>query len=205
MFVKEPGIYSFECQLDVNKKLISNQLNITESKLPVAEFTYYLAKETNNYAIVQFNATKIENEKSYNWSLGNSMISTISNPTYTFTETGNYTIHMEAVTNDGCSSITTKNISIQLTNELFVPTAFTPNNDGVNDRIKLLGIPASTKLSFMIFNEWGQLVYSSTSAADSWDGTYKGEPSNAGNYSYLLTITLNGVEQSLKGIITLIK
>ena len=59
--------------------------------------------------------------------------------------------------------------------------------------------------NLMIFNEWGHLDFSTTSATDAWDGTYKGELANAGNYSYLLDITLNGEEQHVKGIITLIR
>ena len=98
-----------------------------------------------------------------------------------------------------------KEVPVTLTTELFIPTAFTPNGDGLNDKIKMMGISPTTKLNLLIFNEWGHLVFSTTSATDTWDGTYKGEPANAGNYSYLLDIELNGEPQKVKGIITLIR
>lgn len=70
--------------------------------------------------------------------------------------------------------------------EFYVPNAFSPNNDGVND---VFGIEAQCNLieyTLKIFNRWGEVLYESNNMNDVWDGTYKGELVPVGVYFYLL-------------------
>lgn len=64
------------------------------------------------------------------------------------------------------------------------PTAFTPNNDGINDcwRVNLPGI--TTTYQLLIFNRWGQQVFSTTDAHKCWDGYFNGVPQPVGTYVY---------------------
>ena len=57
---------------------------------------------------------------------------------------------------------------------LYIPTAFTPNGDGVNDKF---GVKAQNIIDFnlRIFNRWGELVFESDNISDLWDGKYQGE------------------------------
>jgi gliding motility-associated-like protein len=205
IYIKESGNYHFVCAIDANKTLISDTHTYTKQNLPVVDFTYLELKKSNSYALIQFTASKIQSDYNYSWKLNEKEVASIYNPAFTFNESNNNQVQLTIKDKYLCESTLIKNVPVYLTTELFVPTAFTPNGDGVNDKIKLLGIPATTTLNLLIFNEWGHLVFSTTSALDSWDGTYKGEPANAGNYSYLLDITLNGELQHVKGIITLIR
>ena len=91
-------------------------------------------------------------------------------------------------------------------NALFIPNAFTPNNDGRNDELKLAGRGIS-KLNYLrIFNRWGQLVYESTDFTESWDGTFNGKLCEPEVFDYLLEAVCSTGETIRKqGNITLIR
>ena len=69
--------------------------------------------------------------------------------------------------------------------DLLLPKAFTPNNDGLND---LYGISndfiVQELVSFEIFDRWGELIFSTLNKNDGWDGYFKGQPVNPGMYLY---------------------
>ena len=205
VYIKEGGKYYFVCKIDANKSLYSDTHTYVKRPLPQPDFTSVELKKSNSYALIQFTATKTQADYSYTWNLNGKEVATIYNPAFTFNETSNNQIQLTIKDQYHCQNSILKNVPVALTTELFIPTAFTPNGDGLNDKIKMMGISPTTKLNLLIFNEWGHLVFSTTSATDTWDGTYKGDPANAGNYSYLLDIELNGEPQKVKGIITLIR
>ena len=90
--------------------------------------------------------------------------------------------------------------------ELFVPNAFSPNNDGSNDLLSIYGGACLLEMEFVVYDRWGEEVYRSTDATKSWDGMYKGQELNAGVYVYYLRGTLyNGNPVSLEGNISLIR
>ena len=88
---------------------------------------------------------------------------------------------------------------------MFVPSAFTPNNDQHNDQIRVYGNCLQTMV-FMIFNRWGEKIFETNTIEEGWDGTYKGEALNTGVYVYRLEgKTYDGKSFSSKGNITLIR
>jgi len=66
----------------------------------------------------------------------------------------------------------------------FIPNAFTPNNDGVNDVYAIQG--GIGPFSLQIYNRWGQMVFQSDDYKNTWDGTFRGAPLAEGVYSYVL-------------------
>lgn len=66
----------------------------------------------------------------------------------------------------------------------FMANAFTPNGDGINDCFGIRNWGIVTELQFLIFNRWGELVFSTTNANGCWDGNFKGLPAVPGNYVY---------------------
>lgn len=90
--------------------------------------------------------------------------------------------------NVGCTD--TAQVSLKLQCEesrVFIPSAFSPNNDGNNDRFSIKGI--SIVRHMIIFNRWGKPVYErnnyiASNGTNGWDGTFKGEPLPAGAYTY---------------------
>jgi gliding motility-associated-like protein len=87
----------------------------------------------------------------------------------------------------------------------FIPTAFTPNQDGLNDVFEVNVLGASN-LDMQIYNRWGEKVYSSANYAnakttgDRWDGTFRNKNVQLDTYTYQLTITLfNGRVEKIAG------
>lgn len=91
-------------------------------------------------------------------------------------------------------------------NDVYVPTAFTPNNDGKNDVFMPWDLANVKDISFRIYNRWGQLIYEGKGPGVRWDGTLKGVKQHSGVYIYALSYTtLSGAKKFLKGPFTLIR
>lgn len=90
-------------------------------------------------------------------------------------------------------------------NTIFVPNAFTPNNDGVNDILYVYGTTINT-MEIRIYNQWGQLVFESRDKARGWDGTMSGKQQPVGVYTYALRATLqDGTTVQKRGTITIVR
>ena len=87
---------------------------------------------------------------------------------------GTQTIEYVATITDsiGCEMKDTVLIEIVI-NPLFVPSGFSPNNDGLNDQLKVIG-GGVTFFSFLIFDKWGNVVFETNDISIGWDGTFKG-------------------------------
>lgn len=70
-----------------------------------------------------------------------------------------------------------------------VPTAFTPNKDGLNDYLYPLNGYKTRELEFRVFNRYGNLVFQSADWTRKWDGTVNGHPAEAGPYAWMLRYT----------------
>jgi len=89
---------------------------------------------------------------------------------------------------------------------IFIPTAFTPNNDGINDEYKPIGNwDGVTSFNFSIFNRWGENIFTSKTIDFKWDGTHNGVPCHMGVYVYYMVVEKNGVVSNYKGDIILIR
>ncbi|MES1223306.1 MAG: gliding motility-associated C-terminal domain-containing protein, partial [Bacteroidota bacterium] len=88
----------------------------------------------------------------------------------------------------GCIGYDTVTVFADFTNAAFyaMPSAFTPDGDGLNDcyRIKYWG--SIQQLEFRIYNRWGELVFYTNNPDDCWNGRHKGQPADAGAYVYYI-------------------
>ncbi len=117
---------------------------------------------------------------------------------------GDETYTVYATTPDGCidSVQVFAKIIIPCT-DIFVPTIFSPNGDGQNDMITVMG-NCIQEMKFIVYDRWGEKVFEAISAEDPWDGYYKGKPANTGAYVYKLNIVhSDGTQSERSGNITL--
>ncbi len=110
---------------------------------------------------------------------------------------------------NGCEATDTIRVEVRddrcSEENIFIPTAFTPNGDGVNDVWKVRS-DVVAEIAVAVYNRWGEKVYESHDITQSWDGSYKGKPAESGSYSYYLTITCeNQLQYFNKGNITLMR
>ncbi len=86
------------------------------------------------------------------------------------------------------------------------PTAFSPNNDNLNDEFKVVTWGNMKTFKLSIFNRFGQLVFLSTDAAERWDGKFHGVPCEIGTYYYYMEAEcLTGPKKFYKGDVTLVR
>jgi len=112
-------------------------------------------------------------------------------------------VYILEVYSQGCLIRDSIFIDIKFPNAYWIPKAFTPNQDGVNDRFFIIKESGVTVSSFQIFNRWGQKIYDN---AFPWDGTSKGEQMDMGVYSYIFKLVLSdGKELVEAGQVTLIR
>jgi gliding motility-associated-like protein len=91
-------------------------------------------------------------------------------------------------------------------NDLSFPSAFTPNNDGINDRYRISNdFLVETLISFEVFNKWGGRVFYSDDLSSSWDGRHKNEEAPPNAYVYRVNYVCGGEEYIKSGTVNLIR
>ncbi len=129
----------------------------------------------------------------------------INNPIATPLTATTYTV--TAFDSLGCLSTDTISVDVEHGDNIFVPTAFTPNGDGLNDVFRPVYPPQYTLADLQIFDRWGNVVYTnSVGGKTGWDGTCNGKDAEMGVYHYLIHINGPGnTGKVMKGDITLIR
>jgi gliding motility-associated-like protein len=94
---------------------------------------------------------------------------------------------LSVVSNLGCDAATDR-VHIFVFKDVFIPTAFTPNNDGKNDTWAVPALNAFTNIDLSVFNRYGQIVYQTKNSYQPWDGNYKGIPQPSGAYVYVIDL-----------------
>lgn len=198
-----PGNYNI--QLTVTPNTCSNLQAVKSLTLkidsPVPGITYPPKDAVENTPL-QLSARNFGSE--YNWSPATYLNSSSSlNPVYTGTQETVYKITIK--TNAGCITVDTQLVRISRDLDIKVPTAFTPNGDGLNDNIFpfLLGVRLRM---FRIINRWGVVVFESVKDLPGWDGRYRGVPQPMDGYVWEAEAAdSKGLIVRRKGTLTLIR
>ena len=88
---------------------------------------------------------------------------------------------------------------------LQLPTAFTPNGDGLNDCFGIKSWGSVEVQSFTIYNRWGDHVFDARNASQCWDGTYRGVQQATGAFPYVLKVRTVCGDVERKGIVLLVR
>lgn len=91
---------------------------------------------------------------------------------------------LEAFTANNCNS--SKTITVTVTTDIYIPNAFTPDGNGNNDVFKIPPRTPITLKNLLLYNRYGNLVFYTSDISNGWDGTFKGTPSPAGAYQYVI-------------------
>lgn len=119
-----------------------------------------------------------------------------------------YTVKLLATnTALGCSDSIRKTLTVLDFCLIEVPTAFTPNNDGLNDYFRPHNALKADRYDFKVYNRWGQLVFQSNNWQEQWDGRINGVLQTTGVYVWMLSYTHRDTKQPVfkKGTVTLIR
>jgi len=157
---------------------------------------------------VQLSATSIGT--SYNWSNAFTLSNpNIPNPVASIPagSIGNiYTYIVTASTSAGCRGVASVTLKVYKGPDIYMPTGFTPNSDGKNDKFHPLTVGIKKINYFRVFNRWGQMVFSSSKLNDGWDGKLGGIQQSNGVYVWVVQgISIDNRVITKKGTVMLIR
>ena len=136
---------------------------------------------------------------SYSWYNGS------TSPTLTITSPGAYWVNFLGTCNSALI-VDTFNVSVDNHCLIYLPNAFTPNNDGKNDIFRVLGnLQDVQSFSFNIYNRWGQRVFHTEDVYAGWNGNFNGIAADIGTYFYMLNYSIFGQSHILKGDVELLR
>ncbi len=175
---------------------------------PVASFTQY-PPVSRAYEFSESNFKFTNHSRfstNYTWFFGDGDSSQIFSPEHSYRDTGNFTVTLVAYGDIGCTdTLHSELIRIVPNISYYIPNAFTPNNDGVNDKFRVYGRSLSS-VYLTVFDRFGEKVFESENMNDGWDGKFKNVTLNPGIYIYRAKIeTLTGATIIKKGDILLLK
>lgn len=142
----------------------------------------------------------------YNWTPTTGLSNpNVANPIATLSNDITYAVRVSIPL--GCFAYDTMNVKVFYTDpDIFVPTAFTPNNDGKNDKLKPIPVGVQSMDYFRVYNRYGQLVFSTTTIGEGWDGRINGKDQGTSSYAWYVQGTdYLGKRIFKKGTSTLIR
>jgi len=178
---------------------------------PQAAFTFTPSMPTNFNPNVQFIDNSI-NATGWTWNFRDDNspdnISTIQNPSHSFSSYGDFPVQLIVEAGNGCSDTAVVPVNVISDFTFYAPNAFTPNDDGLND--KFLPVGAGIKVEafqMYIFSRWGEEIFK-TDIYKGWDGRAKGSSNICpqGIYSWLVIFQdEGGKEHRYSGVVTLVR
>jgi gliding motility-associated-like protein len=198
------GLYQFVVK-DANGCIAKKTLQITD----INNHKVFAGRDTGifiNQTLPLFAIDKTNSSfVSYSWEPSYGLdFSNIQNPIATIDKNIEYTV--TATNQRGCIAVDTIRIAVYKEVAIFVPTAFTPNNDKVNDVLRAIPRGIKILLYFNIFNRYGQLIFSTTDFAKGWDGKLNNIEQNTSTYTWHAEgIDIKGNKIYRKGYFTLLR
>jgi gliding motility-associated-like protein len=142
------------------------------------------------------------------WSWGDTGSAVIQSPMpHLYTDTGSYTITLFTSTQYQCVDSTQQTIVIEPDFTFYIPNAFTPDGDGINDTFTGKGIFIK-EFEMMIFDRWGNLIYKTINMDKPWNGTANTgtEEAQVDVYVYVVKVTdFKNLNHSFRGTVTLVR
>ncbi|HEX5003575.1 MAG TPA: gliding motility-associated C-terminal domain-containing protein [Bacteroidia bacterium] len=141
----------------------------------------------------------------YEWTFGDGDSSNLQNPVHVYDLPGTYTVQL-IVNKDCCRDTAVASVTIEdCFYSVYVPNAFTPDCDGYNETVSVVG-KGIRSIDWSVYNRWGQQIFATNTPAKEWDGTFNGENCPAGIYMYRLQVDFtDGHRKYLSGMLTLIR
>ena len=176
-------------------------ITVTIGPQPIAAFTASVAE---GQAEVQF-INQSQYGDYYNWILGDGNFSGDTDPLYIYSSSGEYSVGLIATAENGCADTAWQTVSIDMSSVMYIPNAFTPNNDGINDVFSVSSYNMAS-MEVMIFDRWGELIAKWSTLNGSWDGRMNGNLCQIDVYVYVVNaFGLDGREYNRHGHISLIR
>ena len=208
----QPGVFDVSLTISNTQRCAETIIKpnlIQANPNPIADFDADPHITTMDTPIIEFNDLSISDSirNNYEWIFGDGdSNSDNGNTAHTYTQAGDYTVELRVETINGCWDTTSANVAITEEVKLFIPNAFTPNGDGINDVFEIKGTPIAD-FNLYIFDRWGAIIWSTHNYNTHWDGTNKeGNIVPSGSYIYQISGTDYRREAvNFKGTVTVVR
>ena len=164
-------------------------------EVPEAAFTMFPESPTVRQREVEFTAEEPGNASAFIWTVNGAVESTQPLLDYAFAPYfgDDYTVCLEVVTPFGCTDETCREVEVIGEVQVYVPSGFTPDNDGINDlfRPSVAPLDQVEDYRFEVYNRWGELVFFTEDPEEGWNGSYPGGSHFAGNEVFNWVIVLD--------------
>lgn len=208
-----PGIYTITAVVTDQNGCSAEATYTTEVyPNPVADFNHAPIKPIINIDgdVVFTDASHSANIVSWNWFFMNTAqyTSNLQNPTFLYTEAGTYAVALVVKSDHGCTDTIVRPLVVGEDFGIYVPNAFTPNADGLNDVFQPKGF-GIVEYQLQIFDRWGERIFTTKKFEEAWDGRYQGRGDKSveqGTYTWLINVKdVFGKAHEYKGHVTLIR
>jgi gliding motility-associated-like protein len=144
---------------------------------------------------------------SWAWDFGDNSISDETAPIHTYQDTGRYFVSLITNNQYDCPDTAFKFIYVGADVKVYIPNAFSPGTDNINNTFRPEGITHGLKSFRMeIYNRWGELLFISDDINKPWHGIYLGEVVQEGNYMYVIYIKdQNRADHKYKGMVMVLR
>jgi gliding motility-associated-like protein len=141
------------------------------------------------------------------WDFGDGSTSSTQHPTHSYDASGTYVVTLTVENAAGCRDSTLQEVVIRDNFVIWVPNAFSPNNDGFNDDFGPKGVGIQPDgYEFYVFNRWGEVLFYTTDVNMSWDGTVNGKVIQQGVYPWLIILKdVNNINHKFDGHVNILK
>lgn len=137
--------------------------------------------------------------------MGDGSLSNEASFNYEYADSGTYLILQQVRSEFGCFDTAQRSLMVDFYNTRYMPDAFSPNGDGLNDLFAPVGRGIHS-YRMRIYNRWGELIFDTEIGQAFWDGTYKGKAVPPGLYAYQVTLYDHKLREThLSGSLTLIR
>lgn len=154
------------------------------------------------------NVTGNNNNISYSWMPASVVnCNTCQTVVFSLTDSSSLLLVLKADDNAGCVIVDSLWYTQEDCSELFIPNAFTPNDDGNNDIFRVLGmnIDKIQEFSLSVYNRFGERVFCTGDSRKGWNGKYNNIDQEVGTYFYMLKYKIGGKQELLSGDVTLVR
>lgn len=207
-----PGNYRVALNILGNDGCLSDTFThvVVAGSKPVADFTYMPFYVCRNYPVTFIDSSRVEFGQidQWRWKINGQESFERAPAPLVFNSSLNK-IELTVGTKEGCVSDVFDDsvvVGSMPCPEFYVPSAFSPNNDGKNDKFEFVASGFSSIDQFAVYNRYGQLLYSTNDPRKGWDGRFRGAEQLSGTYIWTIRGTdLNGVVHSRKGTVMLVR
>ncbi|MDP2386708.1 MAG: PKD domain-containing protein [Bacteroidota bacterium] len=208
---------SYDVELTVTTPLgcvdvVTMPAYVTVYPNPIAAFTYNPLNTTEFDPLISF-YDRSSLASTYEWNFGEltslDNVSVLQNPTHNYEGPGLYDINLLVTSINGCVDDVTHQIYIEPEFAIYVPNAFSPNEDGKNESFFPQGIGIDEeRFQMFIFDRWGEIIFQSNSLSKGWDGKVNGKSDPVQEDVYIWKIMAYDIKNNkhnLTGHVTVVR